>query len=131
MSRLTNQEIVHRYVEAFNRCDIEALRDIFAPDAVIHGVLGSGGMETAIPIWRELHAAFEIKLHVQEVITQGEHAAVRYIERGTFKAPFRGKEPTGKSYELTAMEWFVIRDGRIQTRWGARDSAAQARQLGM
>ena len=29
------------------------------------------------------------------------------------------------------MEWFTIRDGRIQCRWGARDSAAQARQVGL
>jgi predicted ester cyclase len=54
-----------------------------------------------------------------------------YTERGTFRAPAFGKEPTGKSYELVAMEWFVIRDGKIQRRWGARDSASQARQLGI
>jgi hypothetical protein len=29
------------------------------------------------------------------------------------------------------MEWFVIRDGRIQRRWGARDAASQMRQLGV
>jgi hypothetical protein len=29
------------------------------------------------------------------------------------------------------MEWFVLREGRIHRRWGARDAAAQARQLGM
>jgi len=34
-------------------------------------------------------------------------------------------------YELVAMEWFVIHDGKIQRRWGARDSASQARQLGI
>jgi predicted ester cyclase len=56
---------------------------------------------------------------------------VRYTERGTFTGPFRGQTPTGKSYELVAMEWFVVRDGRIHRRWGARDSAAQARQIGL
>jgi len=30
-----------------------------------------------------------------------------------------------------AMEWFTIKDGRIQNRWGARDSASQARQIGL
>jgi hypothetical protein len=29
------------------------------------------------------------------------------------------------------MEWFVIKDGRIHRRWGARDSAAQFRQMGL
>jgi hypothetical protein len=29
------------------------------------------------------------------------------------------------------MEWFVLRDGRIHRRWGARDAASQARQIGL
>jgi predicted ester cyclase len=57
--------------------------------------------------------------------------AVRYVERGTFQGPFMGKAPTGTSYELVAMEWFIVRDGKIQQRWGARDHASQARQIGM
>jgi hypothetical protein len=40
-------------------------------------------------------------------------------------------EPTGKTYEIVAMEWFELRDGRIARRWGARDSASQARQIGL
>jgi hypothetical protein len=29
------------------------------------------------------------------------------------------------------MEWFEVRAGLIRRRWGARDSAAQARQMGL
>ncbi len=29
------------------------------------------------------------------------------------------------------MEWFALRDGKIERRWGARDHAAQARQMGL
>jgi predicted ester cyclase len=57
--------------------------------------------------------------------------AVRYAERGTFAGPFRGQPPTGKAYELVAMEWFVLKDGKIRRRWGARDAASQARQIGL
>ena len=32
---------------------------------------------------------------------------------------------------VVAMEWFTIENGRIQRRWGARDAASQARQLGI
>ena len=42
-----------------------------------------------------------------------------------------GYEPTGRTYERVAMEWFVIRDGKIARRWGARDGASQARQIGL
>jgi hypothetical protein len=48
-----------------------------------------------------------------------------------FEAFNRGQQPTGKSFELVAMEWFISKEGKIHRRWGARDAASQARQLGM
>ena len=72
-----------------------------------------------------------MNLTIEEMIAEGDIVAVRYSERGVFRAPFFGHAPTGKSYELVAMEWFVVRNGRIQQRWGARDQASQARQIGM
>jgi len=49
---------------------------------------------------------------------QGERnkEAVRYTERGMFRAPFRGKAESGKSYELVAMEWSTLRGGMIARR---------------
>ena len=126
-----NKSLVRRYVAAFNAADYETLRAIFTPDAVISGVLGKGTIEAVIPVWRELHQAFAVQLTVDEMIEEGDSVAVRYVERGTFRAAFRGHAPTGKSFEMVAMEWFLVRDGKIQQRWGIRDSAAQARQLGL
>jgi hypothetical protein len=57
--------------------------------------------------------------------------AVRLPERSTFSSAFRGKEPTGRSFEVVAMEWFVLRISRIERRWGPRNSAAQASQIGL
>lgn len=126
-----NKAIVRAYVDAFNRGDLDALRPLFAEDALISGVLGWGGIDEVMPIWQQLHEAFGIQLAVEEMAAEGEVVAVRYTERGTFARPFRGNPPTGKTYELVAMEWFVLRDGKIRRRWGARDAASQARQLGL
>jgi steroid delta-isomerase-like uncharacterized protein len=126
-----NKQVVLNYVEAFNRGDLEALAALFTSDAQIQGVLGWGGLEQALPIWKELHEAFAIALTVEAIIADNDTVAVRYTERGTFRGAFRGQQPTGKSFELVAMEWFSLRDGRICRRWGARDSASQARQIGM
>ena len=71
-----------------------------------------------------------IQLQVDAVIAEGNSVAVRYTERGKSEKAFIGKGPTGRTYEITAMEWFDVKDGRIQRRWGARDSASQSRQLG-
>jgi steroid delta-isomerase-like uncharacterized protein len=126
-----NTQVVRAYIEAFNRGDIEALRALFTPDALVYGVLGWGGLSDVAPVWHDLHTAFGIHLTAEQVIAEGDTVAVRYTERGTFAAPFRGQPPTGQSYELVAMEWFIVQDGKIHRRWGARDAAAQARQLGM
>ena len=124
-----NKRTVSRYVEAFNQGESEALRPLFTPDAVVQGVLGKAAIETALAIWRELHEAYATELRIEEMVAEGEMVAVRYTEAGTSRKPFRGRPATGKSYAVTAMEWFQMRDGLIAQRWGARDSAAISRQL--
>jgi steroid delta-isomerase-like uncharacterized protein len=131
MNLETNKQIVGRYVAAFNRGDWDELRQIFADDALIYGVLGWGQIEVAIPIWKELRAAFAIELHIEGMIEEENVVAVRYTERGQSVGTFRGQEASGKTYEIVAMEWFEIKNNRIQRRWGARDSASQFRQMGL
>jgi steroid delta-isomerase-like uncharacterized protein len=127
----SNKLVIRQYVAAFNRGDMDALRQLFTADAIIQGVLGWGALDEVIPIWRELHDAFAIDLTIEDLAAEGDTVAARYLEQGKFIAPFRGKQPTGKSYELVAMEWFILHEGKIARRWGARDSASQARQIGM
>jgi steroid delta-isomerase-like uncharacterized protein len=131
MSEETNREIVLAYVDAFNRGDMEELQRLLAVDALVYGVLGWGRMEQVIPIWREIKAAFDIKLQVESMIAEDDIVAVRYVERGTSVGSFRGGPVTGTSFEVVAMEWFIVKDGKIQRRWGARDNAAQMRQMGL
>jgi predicted ester cyclase len=126
-----NARVVRAYVDAFNRGDSDALRRLFTPDAIVYGLLGAGGLDVVIPIWRELHAAFAVELQVDGLVAQRDTVVTRYTERGMSVAPFRGHGPTGRSYEIVAMEWFAMQDGLIHRRWAARDAAAMARQLGL
>jgi steroid delta-isomerase-like uncharacterized protein len=127
----SNKQTVLAYVDAFNRGDIDELRTLFTDDALVYGVLGWGGIDQVVPIWREIKAAFDLQLTVEEVISEGDTVAVRYTERGTSRGSFRGGPVTGKSFEVVAMEWFINKDGKIHRRWGARDNAAQMRQMGL
>jgi steroid delta-isomerase-like uncharacterized protein len=126
-----NKAVVRRYVEAFNRGDLAGLRALFAEDAEIQGVLGAGQLDRAEPVWRQLMEGYGIQLRIEELVAEGSRVAARYTETGTFRAPAFGYQPTGRSYELVALELFEIEGGRIKRRWGARDSASQARQLGI
>lgn len=126
-----SKAVVRRYVEAFNRGDLSALKALLADDAEIQGVMGKGIFERVEPIWRQLIEGYGIQLKIEGLIAEGNIVAARYLESGTFRAPAFGNQPTGKSYELVAMEWFEIEGGKIKRRWGARDAASQARQLGI
>lgn len=130
MSLEAHRKTVGLYVEAFNRGDFPALRKVFTEGALVYGVLGWGGLDVVEPIWRDLHHCLAAELKVESIVAEGDLVAVRYTERGTSKVPFRGFPATGKSYEVVAMEFFEMKDGRIHRRWGARDSAAIYRQLG-
>ncbi len=126
-----NKSVVRQYVEAFNRGDLVALQELFSEDAEIQGVLGKGLMDKVLPIWRQLIEGYGIQMTLEDLVAEGNVVAARYTERGTFRAPAFGQQPTGRSYELVAMEWFEVRDGKICRRWGARDAASQARQMGI
>lgn len=124
------KQIVLNYVEAMNAGNFERLASLFAPDAIIHGVVGKGAVDFAMPVWKDLHAALQMHLAVEEMIEEGDVVAVRFRETGKSVAPFRGFPATGKTFELTAIEWFRLKDGLIVGRHGVRDSGSQARQLG-
>ena len=124
------KDVVLAYVDAFNRADLDALCKLFTEDARIWGVFGWGAIEQARPVWRDLIHSLQIQLQVDSIVSEGDCVAVRYTETGKSVHPFRNQPATGRTYELLAMEWFEVKEGRIARRWGTRDSAAQNRQLG-
>src|SRR5262245_62271702 len=125
-----NKNVVRRYVECFNAGDVEGLRQLCAPDALIQGVLGWGKIDIVLPIWKALADSLGMQLMIEDIVAEDDIVAVRYTETGTARKPFFDRPATGKSYALVALEWFVLRDGKIARRWGARDAASQAEQLG-
>jgi SnoaL-like domain len=120
------------YVEAFNGGHLARMRELFTPDAQIWGVPGYGGLDEVEPVWRELLEGMATRLEPVAVAVDGDTVVLRYRETGCFQGPFRGlagREPTGRSYEIAAIEWFELEGGRIARRWGARDSGAITRQV--
>ena len=131
MSVERNKEVVRKFIELFNAGEFERIFDeLSTEDVVIQGVLGKGGREIVLPIWRELHSGLAMNLTIKEMAAEADTVAVLLKETGTFQGVFRGMQPTGKSYEIVAMEWFHLRDGKVAARWGARDSASIMRQVG-
>jgi predicted ester cyclase len=129
---MVRERVLHAYVEAFNDGDWDRIVELFTPDAEIRGVLGWGGLDVALPIWRELHDYMNMQLSIDDLIIDESKAALLLKETGEFSGPFRGlagHEPTGRRYEILAIEWFDFEGDLIRRRWAARDSGAITRQV--
>jgi ketosteroid isomerase-like protein len=127
-----NVRTVLAYVAALNAGDMDAVRPLFTPDAAIHGVTGSGDIDAAIAIWRSLRGGLNMRLTVEDLAESPDAVVVRFCESGCWTGPCLGWEnPTGRTYQMPAIEWFSMRDGVIHRRWGIRDSGMLARQIGL
>lgn len=124
--------VIRQYVDSFNAGDFKTLMGLFTADAMIFGVLGSAPLAKAEPVWRELHKGMAMRLEPQAVAVDGPVAVVRYVESGCFQGAFRGLKgevPTGRPYQVIAVEWFELAGNRIAKRWGARDFDAIKNQV--
>jgi len=126
-----NKRVVMTYVDAFNRGDLDGVCAMFAPDALILGGFGWGGIERARPVWDALMRCFQMSLEMDAVVAEGDAVAVRYTERGRSVQSFQGGPVTGKSYEVPAMEWFVVKEGHIERCWSVRDTVEMFRQMAL
>ncbi|MFI9594535.1 nuclear transport factor 2 family protein [Nonomuraea sp. NPDC052265] len=102
-----------RMYAAFNTRDHAATAEIFAADFRSHP-LGTTGPESVSQAWRRFHEAFpEVQVVVEDVIVEGDTAAVRTSVHGVPGVPgVPGGEPS------TMLEIFRVRDGRIVELWG-------------
>jgi len=79
-------------------------------------VLGPEGIKAAA---RAQRAAFpDQETIIDEMIVEGDLVAVRARDRGTHTgAPFAGIEPRGNRFEITWIDIFRVRDGKLREAW--------------
>jgi steroid delta-isomerase-like uncharacterized protein len=125
-----SKEVVREYVARFDRGDADGLRDLFHEHAQIHDESRWLDLDEAMAIWEQAIDGLGVDLDIERIIAEGDVVAVLYTERGWSRSPYQGRPASGRSYELPAVDWFVIEEGRIARLWRVRDLASQARQLG-
>lgn len=137
-----NKEIVRRFVEGlYAHGNVEVFEELIADDAYVAGVGGEvhGDTDKLKEMASRLHsmlheAAPDIRFQIDELIAEGDSVAARFTERGTLTGPYVAGpnriEPTGRSFEVTAMEFFHLEDGKIKERWATRDRLGFLQQVG-
>ncbi|GAB7035751.1 ester cyclase [Streptomyces sp. NPDC021749] len=133
----THTATLHRFHSAMNSGEPEvvakAIDEFVAPDLLFHAPvpMGDTGAEALKRVWEVLLRAFpDIRVNIEETITEGDKVVSRNTVTGTHLGEYQGLPPTGKT--VTYNEIFIFRfvDGRIAEIRGVVDVLAQLRQLG-
>lgn len=124
--------IAEAYVDAFNNGDAEALGALLAPDYRHHGALvNDQDRDLHIERLRVNTAAFpDGRYEVQDVIANGDLAAVRWVFSGTLQGPYAGVEPQGQPVMVRGVHIHRVTCGQIVETWNSGDGLGLLRQIG-
>jgi len=114
--------------------NLDLIDEIFAEDFVEHGPFGQenlGIAEARASLSGYLDAFPDFEATVEDIVAEGDTAAMRVTLRGTHEGEFMGIAPTGNTFEVQNMVFTRVADGKIVERWLVPDTAAMLQQLGV
>jgi steroid delta-isomerase-like uncharacterized protein len=132
MSGEQNKAVVRRVIEeAFNRGNVDALDELYAPVYREHQF----GMPPTMAGFKasvlDLRAAFpDLLLTIEEMTADGDIVWLRMTARGTHRGEFMGVPPTGRRMEIAVFDMCRLENGRITDHWGVPDRFAVMHQIG-
>ena len=126
---------IQRLYDFINDGDIEGfsqqLADNFVEREEIPGLPPTN--DGVVQYFRILLAAFpDMRMEVQDVITNGDKAVARVRVSGTHEGEFMGIPPTGNQVSMNLID--ITRfgdDGLAREHWGVFDQLAMMQQLGV
>lgn len=128
-----NEDIVRRFADEFiNEGKYDTAEEFLAEDVADYTPLGETiGRDAVVETLTAMRTAFpDFVLTPEEIISDGDTVAVRMTQRGTHEGTFMGIEPTGTSFEIEAMAFLRLEDGKIVERRARPDVLGLLQQLG-
>jgi serine phosphatase RsbU (regulator of sigma subunit) len=129
-----NKALVRRFVEAETKADLDAMRELLAPDFVDHRLLPGQedpGPEGYIRTTAAVHAAFSNVRYVivEQMAAEGDRVVSRLRLVGTHdRGEIAGFAPTGREYEATAIVIHRIEGDKIAEEWTEASDFAELAQ---
>lgn len=119
---LDPRKIVEEWLEAFNSGDIEHYLTYYRDDVELHGytpeVMRAEGLRA---YYREFLSAFDCESTADEILVEGDRAAIRFTARVTQTAPWEGIEPSGKQVTWPVLDIVHLKEDRIYRRYSIQD----------
>ena len=135
---MESRDVMHRWFEeVWNKGREEAIDEMFAADAVAHGLTDENGEELRgpagfKPFFHKFREAFpDIQVTVEDCICEGDRAAARCSVRATHQGDSLGVAATNNPVEFDGLCIIRVRDGQIVEAWNNFDFATLNRQIGL
>ena len=112
--------------EIWNERRTDTIEEFLGPESVGH--LPGGDMTGAEP-FKQLHAEFlaafpDLKVEVEDSISDGDNVVVRWRAAGTHDGDGLGFEATHQSVSFRGITWFRIKDGKFVEGWDSWNQEA-------
>ena len=122
------------YEEIFNRQQVDRIGAFVAPTIVDHSLPpgaphGIEGVREAVMMF--VTAFPDLHLTLEDVIVEGEKAAVRWTMRGTHHGASLGMPPTGKQFSMSGVSVLRFEGEKVAESWIVHDQLSMLRQLGL
>lgn len=130
---MSGKHIAEKWVDAYNRHDIDAMIDIYDVD-IVNEQMPWGksvrGRDAMRGVFLNVFQAFpDIKLEVINVIETRQHIVLEWKFGGTMKGNFAGHLPNDRCFTMRGCEIFRIENGKIREQRGYWDKATMFEQL--
>ena len=133
MSQQENIKLQQQFGAAVNGGNLNALRDIVAPDAVDHDPAPDQGVgpEGFIKLFTMMRSAFpDLKIAVEHMVADDDNVAFAYTITGTHSSDFMGVPATGRQIKARGMQITRFEGGKQVERWGSSDELGILQQIG-
>jgi steroid delta-isomerase-like uncharacterized protein len=129
-----NEALLRRWFEeVWNKGRVDVIDEMMTADCIAHGL---GDKQTVGPAaFKAFHAQFrgafpDIKITVEDVVSQGDRAAVRLTIEATHGGDHLGVPASGKRVTTAAMSFVRCRNGQIAEGWNVVDMLGTMQQIG-
>ncbi|MCA1561441.1 MAG: ester cyclase [Chloroflexi bacterium] len=127
-----NKALVRRYIETWNRGDLQGMALFWAPEMVHHTRFGSHGYEAVINIVGEFMRAFpDLRFEIEDLVADGDRVASRMTAHGTHQDEYMGVPATGKQINCSVFGIARVADGKLVEHWGVTDELQLIEQIGL
>ncbi len=132
-----NKALVMRYFGGLESGDLEAVKEIFSPDCILHQTTGQDlSLEETIETVKKQNEQSkvmfpDVTLINEDTIVKGDKAVLMFTFKGTHTGDVEGIPATGNAVEGRSITIFRFENGKIAEGWQESNVLRLYQQLGM